>query len=241
MRTAVLCLAILVVASPFDLHAEQRRRAAAPKTATFAIMVTDPTGTQIPTVLVTVEGPTPRTTRTEGGRIALENLVPGEYLIRFEKEGFIPLERQLTARAGAPIEINVTLKPMPSPPPPPEPVDMPEGPSKAKPEVFDVPAVFERNFIGRSDLKTTSLACSDGSSATLIQLNEPVTDHVHADADEYIYVIGGEGAANVAGSAHRLYAGVLLFVPRGVTHRFSQSGRNALVVVSTKAGKGCSQ
>jgi mannose-6-phosphate isomerase-like protein (cupin superfamily) len=239
MRTAVLCVAIVLVAATIDIRAQRRRTPPAPKTATFAILVTDLTGTQVPNVLVTVEGPTARTTRTEGGRIAMENMAPGEYLLRFEKDGFVPLERQLTARAGAPIEVNVTLKPMPTPPPPPEPEESAKGPSTAKPAAFDVPAVFERNFIGRAPTKTTPLACSDASSATLIQLNEPIADHAHGESDEFIYVIGGEGAANVAGTPHRLQAGVLLFVPRGVTHRFSQSGRNALVVLSTRAGEGC--
>lgn len=240
MRTAVLCVAIVIVAATFDIRAQQRRRPApAPKTVTFAILVTDPTGAQVPNVSVTVEGPTPRTARTEGGRIALENMAPGDYTIRFEKDGFTPLERQLTARAGAPIEINVTLKPVPVPPAPPEPADAPKGQSSAKAAAFDVPAVFEREFVGRGALKMTPLACSDESSATLIQLNDPVTDHAHTASDEYIYVVGGEGAANVAGAAHRLRAGVLLFVPRGVTHRFSQSGRNPLVILSTRAGEGC--
>ena len=238
MRTVVLCVAIALVATTFDLRAHQRRTAA-PKTATFAIFVTDPSGTQVPNVSVTVEGPTPRTTRTEGGRIALENMAPGEYMIRFDKDGFIPLERQLTARAGTPIEINVTLKPMPAPPAPAEPVDPAPRPSNAKPVAVDVPGVAEREFIRRGALKTTPLACGGEGSATLIQLNEPVTDHAHAESDEFIYVVAGEGAANVAGAAHRLQAGVLVFVPRGVTHRFSQSGRNPLIVLSTRAGEGC--
>ena len=238
MRTAVLCVAIAVLATTFDLRAEQRRKPPpAPKTVTFAILVSDLTGLQIPSVLVTVEGPTPRTVRTEGGRIALENMAPGDYLLRFERDGFTPLERQLNARPGPPIEIKVTLKPAPAPPPPPPPPA--RGPSTAKPGAFDVPAVFEREFIGRGSLKMTPLTCGDESSATLIQLNDPVTDHAHPDSDEFIYVVGGEGAANVAGSAHRLRAGMLLFVPRGTTHRFSQSGRNPLVILSTRAGEGC--
>ena len=238
MRIAVFCVAILMIASTDDIHAQRGKRTVA-RTATLAILVTDPGGAQIPNVSVIVEGPTPRTTRTEGGRIALENIAPGDYMIRFEKEGFTPLERQLTARAGAPIEVNVTLTPLPAPPPPPEPAVPVQGPSSAKPVAFDVPAVFEREFVGRGALKMTPLACSEGSSATLIQLNDPVTDHAHAASDEFIYVVGGEGAANVAGSAHRLRAGMLLFVPRGVTHRFSQSGRNPLVILSTRAGEGC--
>lgn len=225
------------LAAGVDLDAQ--RRGARAKTTTLAILVTDASGAPIPAVLVTLEGPTPRTTRTEGGRIALENLVPGEYLVRFEKEGFLTLERQLTARAGAPIEVKVSLKPAPEPPPPPAPVETSKGPSDAKPAAFDVPSVIEREFVGRAPIKTTPLACGGESSAILIQINDPVADHAHAEADEYIYVVAGEGAANVAGAAHLLHAGVLLFVPRGVTHRFSQSGRNPLIVLSTRSGEGC--
>jgi mannose-6-phosphate isomerase-like protein (cupin superfamily) len=239
MRTAVLCVAIALVATTFDVNAQTRRKPQASKTATFAILVTDPTGTQIPNVAVSVEGPTARTARTEGGRIALENLAPGEYLIRFEKEGFIPHERQLTARAGAPIEVNVTLKPMPAPPRPPEPEEPEPSPSNAKPAAIDVPGVAEREFVGRGALKTTSLACGGAGKASLIQLNDPVADHAHAESDEFLYVVAGEGAAVVAGAAHRLRAGMLVFVPRGVTHRFSQSGRNPLIIMSTRAGEGC--
>ena len=221
----------------------QRRPARPTGNATLAILVTDASGAQIPNVSVTVEGPTPRTTRTEGGRIALEGLAAGEYLLRFEKEGFLTLERQLTARGSAPIEVKVTLKAAPEPPAPPV-AAVPETPPPAdvnvKPASFDVPDVIEKEFIGRGAVKRTPLACGGQGAATLIQLNDPVGDHAHADADEFLYVVAGEGAANIAGAAQRLRAGVLLFVPRGVTHRFSQSGRNPLIVLSTLAGPGCS-
>lgn len=257
MQIAVLLAAMTVIASTFDIQAQQppqtkppaqepqqakppQRRAPA-RTATFAILVMDPTGAEIPNVAVTVEGPTPRTTRTEGGRIALENLRPGEYLIRFEKEGFLTLERQVIARAGKPIEVTVALKPAPEPPEPPQPPPAEESkaPSTAKPAAFDVPGVIEREFIGRAPLKTTPLVCGADANATLIQLNDPVGDHTHDESDEFIYVVAGEGAANVGGAAHKLRAGVLLFVPRGTTHRFSQSGRNPLIVLSMKAGGNC--
>lgn len=256
MRKALTFVAMLIITSTFDTQAQQpttarppaqqpqqakppQRKPAPARTATFAILVTDSSGAEIPNVEVTVEGPTPRSTRTEGGRIALENLRPGEYLIRFEKDGFVPLERQLTARAGKPIEVKVALKPAPEPPPPsPPPVEHPKAPSTGKPAAFDVPGVIENEFIGRAPVKTTPLVCGADANASLIQLNDPVGDHTH-EADEFLYVVAGEGAANIAGAAHRLRAGVLLYIPRGVTHRFSQSGRNPLIVLSTRAGGDC--
>jgi mannose-6-phosphate isomerase-like protein (cupin superfamily) len=244
MHLAVILVGLLIVQTSVGTQAKPpQRKRPVPKTAALAIVVTDAAGAQIPNVSVSVEGPTSRSARTEGGRIAFENLAPGEYLLRFEKEGFLTLERQLTARAGTPVDVKVTLKEAPeSPAPAPVVTPPPARPaSDAKPAAFDVPAVIEKQFIGRAPEKRTPLACGGEGASTLIQLNEPVTDHSHADADEFLYVVAGEGAANVAGAAHRLQAGVLIFVPRGMTHRFSKSGRNPLIVLSTLAGQGCGE
>jgi mannose-6-phosphate isomerase-like protein (cupin superfamily) len=235
MKAFLLGLCVSVAAAGAAVDAQQKR---APRTATFAIVVTDADGTQIPSVLVTVEGPATRTIRTEGGRIALEGLPVGDYRLRFEKDGFLPLERELTARAGKPIEVKVTLNRLPEPPPPTVPSEPERPAASAAPAVLDLLDVIDKEFIGRGAGKTTRLACGGDGNANLIQVNDPVADHTH-DGDEFIYVIAGEGAANVAGAAHRLRAGTLLFVPRGVTHRFSQSGRNPLIVLSVTAGAGC--
>jgi mannose-6-phosphate isomerase-like protein (cupin superfamily) len=236
MKVLLLSLLSLSLAAP-ALGAGQKR---APRTATFAILVTDADGTQVPNVLVTVEGPASRTVRTEGGRIALENLPVGDYRLRFEKDGFVPLERELTARAGKPIEVKVLLNRLPEPEAPPAPPEPVRAASDAKPAALDILDVIDKEFIGRGAGRTTPLACGGEGNANLIQVNDPVTDHAHADADEFLYVIAGEGAANVAGAAHRLRAGMLVFVPRDATHRFSQSGRNPLILLSVRAGEGCS-
>lgn len=219
------------------------RRAPA-RTATFAITVADPSGAPIPNVLVTVEGAASRSTRTEGGRIAFEELPLGKYTVRFEQPGFITVERDLTATAGKPIEIKVTMKPLPAPPPEPappapEPTKTKQPPSDAKPAVFDVPGVIEKEFVGRGAAKTTPLVCGSDGNATLIQLNQPLQQHAHDDADEFIYVVAGEGSASLQGTSQKLKAGTLLFVPRGTLHGLTVSGRNPLIVLSTRAGGGC--
>jgi mannose-6-phosphate isomerase-like protein (cupin superfamily) len=238
MRTVFLALALCVTAA--DLGAQ--RRGAGGGSATLAIVVSDPAGAPLSNVLVTLEGPATRSVRTEGGRIALENLPAGNYRLRFEHEGFLTLERELTARGGAPIDVKVTLKPEPAPPaPPPAPVAPPPPPPPAvdaKLVVFDMPALIEKEFVGRASGRTTPLACGAASASSMIQVKQPVAEHAHT-ADEIIYVIAGEGSAQASGRDEKLQAGVFLFIPKGMPHGFKQSGRNPLIVLSTRAGESC--
>ena len=217
---------------------EQRRTV---RSATLAIHVADPAGTPVGDVMVTVEGAASRSARTEAGRIVFEGIPAGAYRLRFEKEGFITLERELTARAGAPVDVKVTLTPAPAPPPEPTPPEPePKAPaSDAKPVTLDLPAVIEQEFIGRGAGRTTPLACGDGGTATLIQVREPIPLHAHADADEFLYVIAGEGTSTFGGRDWRLKAGVFMMVPRGVTHTLVATGRNPLMLLSTRAGEPC--
>lgn len=226
------CLALLP--GNFDIEAQQKPRPG--RTATLAISVTDPAGAPVSNVAVTLEGPAERSTRTEGGRIALEELPVGRYTLRFEREGYVTLERELSATAGKPVEVKVMLKPLPAPPPP---LEQPKPVVDAKPAVFDVPDVIEKEFVGRAPARLTALACGSGGTATLIQLNEPLAAQTHAEADEFLYVVAGEGSALVAGRSHKLSAGILLFVPRGTVHGLAATGRNPLIVLSTRAGQPC--
>jgi quercetin dioxygenase-like cupin family protein len=235
MRRLLLFLGIVVALSSFDMQAQQKPRGG--RTATLAIFVTDSAGVPVPNVAVTLEGPASRATRTEGGRIALEALPVGRYTLRFEREGFVTLERELSATAGKPVEVKVTLKPLPAPPPPP--VEKPKPAVDAKPAVFDVPDVIEKEFVGRAPERITPLACGSEGTATLIQLNQPLAEHTHAEADEFLYVVAGEGSASVNGRQQKLNAGILVFVPRGMPHALAATGRNPVIVLSTRAGEGC--
>lgn len=246
MSYVFLLAAMFATAVPFAAAPEQRRA----RTATLAVQVTDPAGAPLTGVLVTVDGPAERSLRTEGGRIVFEGIPPGAYRLRFEREGFITLERELTARAGAPMDVKVTLNPVSAAPetppePQPEPDLQPESQAppapgaNAQPIALDLPAVIEKEFIGRAGLKTTALSCASGGTATLIQLREPIVQHAHPDADEFLYVIAGEGTAALSGRLERLHAGVFLLVPRGMPHTITMTGRNPLMLLSTRAGEPC--
>jgi hypothetical protein len=235
MRKLGVVTAVLLAFSAIDASAQRRGRA----TATLAVVVSDAAGAPVRDVLVTVEGPAAKSARTEGGRIVFEELPPGAYRLRFEHDGYVPLERELTARAGAPTDVKVTLTPMPKapePPPPPPPV----APAvDAKPVALDLPAFIEQNYIGRGAGRTMPLACASGGTATLIQLNEPLADRTHADADEFLYIVAGEGTLRLKGRDERLHAGVFMLVPRGFTHTLLATGRSPLVVLSMRAGQPC--
>lgn len=238
-------IALLMTSVSVSGLSAQARRGAAPQRAqkgnvTFAINVTDPDGNGVPNVSVQVDGPATRSTRTEGGRIALEGMPAGSYRIRFEHEGFVTLERELTARAGAVMEVKVTLTPLPPPPAPPEPPPAPPKPSyDAKPAAVDILQVIDKQFVGRAPSRVTPLSCGGEVESTLIQLNQPLAQHSHDEADETFYVIAGEGTAQYGGQQQRLKAGVYLFVPRGTPHTLTQSGRNPLIVLSTRTGAPC--
>ncbi len=243
MKNFLLVAVLFCCACVADLDAQ--RRSGGGGSATFAVSVTDPEGKPIPNVLVTVEGGASRSVRTEGGRIALENLPPGSYLLRFEREGYQTLERELTGRGGAPIDVKVTLKPVPAPAPPPPapPAPVAAEPTRptidAKAAVVDVPALIEKNWVGRNPSRATPISCGSDGLTQLIQLNEALMPHDHAESDETFYVVAGEGNAMVDSASHRLKAGVLVYVPRGTRHGLAPTGKNPLIVLSARPGERC--
>jgi mannose-6-phosphate isomerase-like protein (cupin superfamily) len=164
--------------------------------------------------------------------------------MRFEKEGFVTLERELSGRGGKPIDVKVTLTPEPPSPPPPTapaaPVEAPPpAPVDAKLVVLDMPAFIEKNYVGRAAGRITALGCAAGGPGTLIQINDPVPEHAHEDADEFIYVIAGQGSAQLGERKEPLGPAVFLMIPRGMAHTLTAGPKKPLVLVSIRAGEPC--
>ncbi len=235
-------ITLLLLAAAFLLPAAsdaQAQRRGSGGTATLAIVVTDPAGAPIDQVKVSVQGPASRASSTEHGRIVFEGLPPGTYLLKFEREDFVTRERELTARAGAPTDVKVTMTPVPPPPPKPVPPVEAAPPVNAQPVSIDITQFIEKNFVGRAPAKTSPLACSAGGPAELVQIREPLAHQPHADADEFLYVVAGSGGASIAGRQELVQAGGFLLVPRGATHAFSARGRTPLILLSIRAGGKC--
>lgn len=241
MRIALTLGVIVLITFPAALDAQRRGGAARTGPVTLAIAVADPSGTPVGDVKVTLTaaaGALTRTSRTERGRTVFENLPAGEYRLRFEKNGYIVLERDVTGRGAKPIDVKVTLAPEPLPPI--EPVGtLPPPVVDAKMVVLDMPAFIEKNYIGRAAGKTTPLGCATGGTSTLLQINDPLALHAHEDADEFLYVIAGQGMARLSGREEPLGPAVFMMIPRGVPHTLTAGPKKPLVVMSVRAGERC--
>lgn len=224
----------------------QRPRTSAAGRPTLAVEVTNPAGEPLGGAAVTVTGPLDRAgTTNAAGVVRLANLRAGTYRVRFDREGFITLEREVTLRASGVVEVDVVLKEAPAPPPPPapaEPVPSPEAPRPVGEfATTDVPNFVERNFIGRNEpVKITPLGCTGYATSRLIQLRDPLEGQVHANADESVYVVAGEVAFRVEGRGDQvLVAGSFATVPRGTTYGLTRRGRNPPIIVSVLSGPAC--
>jgi quercetin dioxygenase-like cupin family protein len=71
-------------------------------------------------------------------------------------------------------------------------------------------------------------------------VKDPLIEHTHADADEFLYTIAGEGSVRAAGRDQPLRAGSFMMLPRGVPHIIVAVTRSPLVLLSIKAGEHCS-
>jgi mannose-6-phosphate isomerase-like protein (cupin superfamily) len=229
--------------------APARRAAPGPATMTLTIQVTDTLGSPLAGTQVVVQGPVAREgVTTQDGSIRLASLRAGTYRLRLAHEGSITLEREQTLRAGESLSINVALSAAPPPPKAPEPVKLVVNetpgrgplPPPGEPRVVPVPLFLEKNFIGgREGRKESSLGCTATSTATLFQLREAWLNHAHDDADEWIYVVAGEGTLRVANSDQKIQPGTFASVPHTVSHALVPQGRNPLIVISVLAGPAC--
>ena len=231
--------------------APQARRAR-PRPAAVQVTVRDQTGAPIPYAHVTLSGTISRAVLTNADGVATLSAMPdGTFRVRFECEGFVALERDITIRAGQPHDVEVQMTaapPPPAAPPQPEPAPAPNAApapvSAAPPVTMSIPAFLDKNFIGREPSKESVLGCTGAATARLLQLREGIAVHTH-DLDEILYIVAGDGAVRTRASADArdetiaVGAGSLSVIPRGVPHAVERRGRNPLVILSTLAGAPC--
>ena len=224
------------------------RSTAKPSTAkppTVTIQVTDAAGAPLAdTTVTTTAGVVSRDGVTGAdGSLQWINMRPGTYRVRFAREGSITVERELILRAGEPATVDVALNPAP-PVKAPEPVAPPPpslGPP-GEPKITPVPLFLEKNFIGgREGRKDSPLGCTATGTATLHQLRDTWQTHTHDTAEEWIYVVAGEGTLRIGTAEQKLQAGTFSLVPHTMSHALMPQGRNPLIVISVLSGPECKQ
>jgi mannose-6-phosphate isomerase-like protein (cupin superfamily) len=220
-------------------------RATTFKPAALVIQVSDTLGAPLGGTKIEATGPVSREGETAAdGSLRLINLRAGTYRLRFAREGSVTLERDVALRAGESPTIDVALSAAPPPPKAPDPVPPPmptrDLGAPGDPKVTPVPAFLEKNFIGgREARKESPLGCTSSGKATLFQLRDSWLAHQHDDADEWIYVVAGEGVLRIAAAEQHLQAGTFSLVPHTTTHALIPQGRNPLIVISVLSGQAC--
>jgi mannose-6-phosphate isomerase-like protein (cupin superfamily) len=235
--------------APVPVHHTPQRRAQ-PRPTT--LVVRDRSGTALGDVHVVVSGPVSQEVVTDAsGTASVGTIRDGSYRLRFERDGFITLEREISVSNGQPPEIAVALSAAPAPPPPPvvvappppAPVPPPAPPVASEPSgppVFvAIPEFLDKNYIGRAPLKESVLGCLASSTTRVLQLHDALSEHAHADMDEILYVVAGEGMVRVHDSSSVVTAGSLSIIPRGVPHIIERRGKNPVIVLSTLSGAPC--
>jgi mannose-6-phosphate isomerase-like protein (cupin superfamily) len=250
MRRTLLLIALAIPISSIAFAQTAPPKPAAPrptaKPATLTIQVTDSVGAPLADAQVTMTGPVAREGVTSAdGVLRLTNVRAGTYRLRFTRDGSIPFERELTIRAGEPLTIDVSLSAAPLAPKAPEPAPEPPPavktlPPPGEPKITPVPLFLEKNFIGgREPRKDSQVGCGATGTATLHQLREAWLNHAHDDADEWIYVVAGEGTLRIGTTEQRIQAGTFSLVPHATTHAVLPQGRNPLIVISIVSGPRC--
>lgn len=227
----------------------QRTAPAARAARLLDVTVTDPKGMPLTDVRIRTAGPVDREGVTDDqGTLRLLNLRAGTYRLRFDAEGFVAFEREVTIAATgriAPVDVMLTPEPPKAAPPPPAPepvrVEAKESPRPTgEPRTLQVPDFWELNPLGRSEPQKASLmGCTGFATTRLLQVREPMPGRVNPEADETLYVVAGEASLTLGGMERQLEAGGLAVIPRGTTHTLSRRGRNPVVFVSVLSGPAC--
>jgi mannose-6-phosphate isomerase-like protein (cupin superfamily) len=227
-----------------------RRQPPAPSQVptTVTVTITDSSGAPVDNVHVSATGPVSRTTLSiDTGVARLNNVKPGDYRLRFEREGYVTLERDLTVKGGSPATIDVSLSAAPPPPEAPEPA--PPAAANAPPgkaQWVDLADFIEKNFISSGDAqKEDEIGCTASAWSTLLQVRDTIPEKARPDADEVLFVIAGEGTLRLGNQDVKLSSkdGTFAVVPRGTVRGLTRTGkgRNPLIVLSVVSGPPCTK
>ncbi len=227
--------------------APQRR--ATPRPAGLQVIVRDVSGSPLAGVKVTASGAVSQEVVTDDkGTATVSPLRDGTYRLRFERDGFVTVERDVAVRSGQPAEVYAAMRissvqPAPAAAPPPPTAPLPPPPVAAapiEPPVFvSIPSFLDKNLVRRGPPKESLMGCLADSTTRLLQLPDALSEHTHSTVDEILYVVAGQGTVRLKNDSSDIEPGSLSIIPRGVAHAIDRRGKNPLILVSVLSGEPC--
>ena len=213
--------------------------AAATRTSTATVSVTDPSGQGLQGVTITVTGPVPRSGKTARERsVHFAGLKAGDYRIRFEHDGFFTLERDVTIKAGLPIEVDASLTRHPRPPRPLRLLHRPRrrtrhrrrsGESASRGLHRTEPG--QRGRVGLHRERADDVAAAEGTAARAIACRRRRSALRR----------GGRGHPAIGGQGPPLKSTYIIVVSRGTTRAVTRKGRNPMYLLSIVSGAPCTK
>jgi quercetin dioxygenase-like cupin family protein len=188
-----------------------------------------------------IEGADKDTKTTAGGVARFLSVKPGEYRVRFDRENYVSLERDIVVK-GTALEMPITLTPAPAAPAPETPAPAasvstaPAGDARA----LSIVDFLESNRLnGHDPVRNDQLGCTASAKTSLIQVRDEMPEKAQPDVDEVLYVVAGEGSLRLGNKDVGLQAGELAIVPRGTVRGLTRKGKNPLMLLSVVSGAPC--
>jgi len=99
--------------------------------------------------------------------------------------------------------------------------------------VFDVDSLLmDYPLATDQPMRTDQIAHDSLSSVHLTQIRGAIESHRHLGHDENVWVIRGAGRLIVNDVKHKVAAGQVIHIPKGVSHSFHNMGSRPAVVIS---------
>jgi len=226
--------------------ASAAQSAAANKPGSVVLTVTNEKGDPLDDATVAIRGSVDRGgVSGSDGVVTLQNLPPGTYRARITRADYFTLDKEVTIKAGTKSTAEAVLSPAPPPPPPPKPAPVETKPAApagkpGMPAILSVVDLIDQMRKDPQPVVDHELGCAYSADSKLIVAKANVAAHQHADADEFIYVVYGDGTLTVGDKAVTLTAGSFAIAPRGVSHAITKKGPKEIVLLVVQSGKPCS-
>jgi quercetin dioxygenase-like cupin family protein len=93
----------------------------------------------------------------------------------------------------------------------------------AEGEVFDLAGALGKADRQRPAVNRFLVRASE-YTVSAVAVNDEIPTHRHEDGNHVLYIVSGRGTATVDGKAIALKPGLLLHIPKGVTHSIRAQG-----------------